>query len=173
MDANRQTADTEAHFNSLQSCHSCLRAAVIHKTFFPLSVHSHEHERQQARRDLSSVTACNLVDKTCEISLGSSKDKDPLGHSWRHAHAHTHRPRLLFINLCHMLVTHSNLQHLLQKVDVSAGALRAVLQGPHPQFLPHFLVVRCLLKGWESTFKNRNKTLFPAECEHFTGVLIS
>lgn len=47
-------------------------------------------------------------------------------------------------------VSHSNLQHLLQKVDVSAGALRAVLQGLAPQFLAHFWVVSCLLEGWEN-----------------------
>ena len=45
---------------------------------------------------------------------------------------------------------HSNLQHLLQKVDVSTGALRSVLQGPAPQVLADFLVERCLLEGWEN-----------------------
>lgn len=44
--------------------------------------------------------------------------------------------------------SYSNLQHLVQKVDVSSGALVAVLQGLAPQFLTHFWVASCLLGGW-------------------------
>lgn len=39
----------------------------------------------------------------------------------------------------------SNLQDLLQKVDISGGALRAILQGFTPQFLTDFRVICCLL----------------------------
>lgn len=46
--------------------------------------------------------------------------------------------------------SNSNLQHLLQKVDISSGTLRAVLQGLPPQFLAHFRMVCCLLEGREN-----------------------
>lgn len=39
----------------------------------------------------------------------------------------------------------SNLQHLVQEVEVPAGALRTVLQRFAPQFLAYFWVKSCLL----------------------------
>lgn len=57
---------------------------------FQLSVDSDvtvnaEHERQEANKDLSSMTGYNLRFKTtCETSLGSSKDQTSLIHSYRH-----------------------------------------------------------------------------------------
>lgn len=116
-----------------------------------VTVNVWKYERQEHRTDLTSITGYNLEDKTRGITLSIARDIN--------MPTRTQASSIIF-------PSHPNLQHLLQKVDISNGALGAVLQGPVPQLLDHFLVVCGSLVGWENNvvwciIKKRYKLIVP------------